>query len=346
MKLKNLFNKKFKDDVYVIAEIGHNHKGSLSIAKKLFLEAKISGADAVKLQKRCNKNLFTKKMYNLIYDHPNSYGKTYGKHREYLEFNFDQFNELKNYAKKIDIEFLCTPFDFESVDFLKKLKMPAYKIASADLINTPLQECIAKLKKPIFLSTGGGNATDIIRAYKNISKINKKICILHCTASYPADLKDMNLKVIKFLKKKFKNINIGLSDHENGIDAASIAYMLGARVFEKHFTLNRSWKGTDHSFSLEPHGLKKLIRNLKRIPIMLGTEKKKLLASEKKPLFKMQKSIVASKDLNKGDRIKFKDLSFKSPGGGIKPYLYKRLLNKILIKNINKDELFEKKMFK
>ena len=117
MKLKNLFNKKFKDDVYVIAEIGHNHKGSLSIAKKLFLEAKIAGADAVKLQKRSNKNLFTKKMYNLIYDHPNSYGKTYGKHREYLEFNFDQFNELKNYAKKIDIEFLCTPFDFESVDF-------------------------------------------------------------------------------------------------------------------------------------------------------------------------------------------------------------------------------------
>ena len=120
------------------------------------------------------------------------------------------------------------------------------------------------------MSTGGGNFKDIERAYKNIIKYNKKLIILHCTASYPANLDDMNLAVINELKKKYKKINIGLSDHENGIDAATIAYMLGARVFEKHFTLDRSWKGTDHAFSLEPQGLSKMIRNLNRISVMIG----------------------------------------------------------------------------
>ena len=123
----------------------------------MFLEAKNSGADAVKLQKRSNKNLYTKDMYDQVYDHPNSYGKTYGLHRDFLEFNKKQYLELKNYAKKLKIEFLCTPFDFESVDFLESINIQAYKIASADLINIPLQRYIAKKNKPIFMSTGGGN---------------------------------------------------------------------------------------------------------------------------------------------------------------------------------------------
>ena len=184
MNLKNLFNnknKKSNSKAYIIAEIGHNHKGSLELAKQLFLEAKNAGANAVKLQKRNNKSLFTSKMYNSIYDHKNSYGKTYGEHREFLEFNLSQYLTLKRYAKKIKIDFICTPFDFESVDFLEKVNLPAYKIASADLINTPLQSYIAKKNKPIFLSTGGGNFKDIERAYRNISKYNKKILFnLNC----------------------------------------------------------------------------------------------------------------------------------------------------------------------
>jgi len=348
MKLTELFSqkKKFLNKPFVIAEIGHNHKGSLEIAKKMFFAAKECGADAVKLQKRSNKNLFTNKMYNQIYDHPNSYGKTYGKHRENLELNKKEFLILKKLAKKLDIEFICTPFDFESVDFLNDIGISAYKIASADLINIPLQEYLAKHKKPIFLSTGGGNYIDIERAYKNISKFNKKLAILHCTASYPARSEDMNLNVIKVLKKKYKSNIIGLSDHENGIDAASVAFMLGARVFEKHFTLDRSWKGTDHSFSLEPQGLKKMIRNLNRISIMLGSNQKKLLKSEIAPLKKMQKSLVASKNLKKGTKLKKKDISFKSPGGGMKPYEFKNLLNKVLIRNLNKDEQFKKRLLK
>ncbi len=340
MNFKTLFNPKNLNlgKQFVIAEIGHNHKGSVEIAKKLFLSAKDCGADAVKLQKRNNKELYTSEFYNEPYNSENSYGKTYGKHREYLEFGKKEFKELIKFAQKIDIEFLCTPFDLSSVKFLEDLKIKAYKIASADLVNIPLIEAVAKTKKPLFLSTGGGDYLDVSRAYKSISKINKKLAILHCTASYPVNLKDMNLNAIKKLKKKYPNNLIGLSDHENGIDAAPLAYMLGARVFEKHFTLDRSWKGTDHSFSLEPMGLKKLIRNLKRIPIILGSAEKKLLASEKKPLFKMVKSIVASRNIKKLSKLQYKDLSFKSPGGGLKPYEFKKIINKKTKVDIKQNE--------
>jgi len=338
MNFKSLFNQKNinTSKSFVIAEIGHNHKGSVEIAKKLFLSAKDCGADAVKLQKRDNKELYTSEFYDQPYQSENSYGTTYGKHRDYLEFGKKEYKELIKYAKKINIEFLCTPFDFNSIKFLEDLNIKAYKIASADLINIPLIEAIAKTKKPLFLSTGGGNFEDVLRAYKCINRVNKRLAILHCTASYPVELKDMNLNVIKKLKKKYPNNLIGLSDHENGIDAAPLAYMLGARVFEKHFTLDRSWKGTDHAFSLEPAGLNKLIRNLKRVPIILGTSEKKLLESEKKPLFKMIKSIVASRDLKKNTKLQYKDFSFKSPGGGLKPYEYKKIINKKIKIDIKK----------
>jgi len=330
---------KNNNKIYVVAEIGHNHKGSIEEAKKLFKEAKAVGANAVKLQKRDNKSLYTKKFYNQIYDNPNSYGETYGKHREALEFDFDQYRELQNYAKSIEIDFFATPFDLNSLNFLEKLNMPAYKIASADLTNSLLQEEIAKLSKPIFLSTGGGTMDDIRRAADLILKYNNNLTILHCTASYPARLEDMNLAVIKTLKKEFKNLRIGLSDHENGIDAGVIAYMLGARSFEKHFTLSHANKGTDHAFSLEPYGLEKFIRNIKRVEIMMGNENKKLLESEKKPLFKMKKSIVAKKNLKTNHIIKLEDLAFKSPGGGLDPYRYKEIIGQKLCKDLQEEDL-------
>lgn len=328
-----------KRKIFVIAEIGHNHMGSIKEAFKLFEHAKRCGADAVKLQKRDNVSLYTKEFYNSPYINPNSYGPTYGKHREYLEFGFKEYKKLKKFAKKLGIIFFATPFDFQSIKFLKKLNMPLYKIASGDLTNIPLQIEIAKTKKPIILSTGGGTFDDIDRAVKNILKINKKLTILHCTASYPAKLEDMNLRVIEKLKNKYKSLTIGLSDHENGIDAGVVAYMLGARVFEKHFTLNRSNKGTDHAFSLEPLGLEKFIRNLKRIDILLGSSNKRFLKSEKGPIFKMRKSIVANKKLSKGTKINFDDLSFKSPGKGIEPYNYLKIIGKVLKKNLKEDDL-------
>ena len=323
------FNKiKKNNKSFVIAEIGHNHQGSLDIALEMIRVAKESGADAVKLQKRDNKSLFTDELYNLTYDNKNSYGITYGEHRERLEFSKNQFKELIKFSNKIGILLFATPFDFKSVELLSSLKMPAYKIASADLTNTPLQEKIAKLKKPIFLSTGGGRLADITRAVKTISKYNKNLCIMHCTAAYPAEISELNLNVITVLKKKYSNYLIGLSDHENGIDAGPLAYMLGARVFEKHFTLNRSWKGTDQSFSLEPNGLKRFIRNIGRVPTMLGSSKKEFLENEKKPIKKMAKSIVAIQNIKKGTILSKKNIGLKSPSGGLAPYFLSKIIGK------------------
>ena len=324
---------------FVIAEIGHNHQGSLDKAREMFSAAKYAGVNAVKLQKRNNRTLFTKKLYNQAYDNENSYGATYGEHREALEFNRDQYLELQQFAKELDLIFFATPFDFESVDFLADLDMPAYKIASADLINTPLQKYIAKVGKPIFLSTGGGTMEDIRRAADTILPLNSNLCILHCTASYPANVEDMNLNVIPLLMEEYPNQVIGLSDHENGIDAASIAYMLGARVFEKHFTMNRAWKGTDHSFSLEPEGMRKLVRNLNRIPVLLGDGKKRLFESEKKPLLKMSKSLVAAANLASGHKLTENDISIKSPGGGLPPYELDNILGKTLKEALAEDDV-------
>ena len=325
-------------DIFVIAEIGHNHQGSLDMARAMFLAAKNAGADAVKLQKRNNRTLFTKALYIQPYDNENSYGATYGEHREALEFNRDEYLDLACYAKELGLMFFATPFDFESVDFLAEQAMPAYKIASADLTNIPLQKYVAKLGKPIFLSTGGGTMKDIHRACDAILPLNPYLTILHCTAAYPVNAEDMHLNVIPSLVAEFPELVVGLSDHENGIDAAAIAYMLGARVFEKHFTLNRAFRGSDHSFSLEPEGFRKMIRNLQRIPIMLGDGEKALLESEKKPLKKMSKSLVAASDLPAGHQLTEKDVAIKSPSGGLPPFELERILGKSLRDSLAEDD--------
>ena len=331
--------KKDKDKAFVIAEIGSNHCGSVDRAIELIKSAKHCGADAVKFQKRNNKTLFTKELYNAPYDNKNSYGKTYGEHREYLEFGKEEYRILKDVCEEIDINFFATPFDFESVDFLSEFDLPAYKIASADIIHIPLLEYIAKLGKPIVLSTGGGSMDDIKRAVNTVLPINNDLIILHCTASYPVLYQDMNLNVIPKLIKEFPDQIIGLSDHENGAHAASLAYYLGARVFEKHFTLNRSWKGTDHSFSLESRGLTKLIRNLSRIPGLLGDGEKKLLPCEEKPLYKMRKSIVAKTDLNEGMVLNYENIDYKCPGDGLEPYMIDIIIGKTLRKSLKKDSI-------
>jgi len=327
-----------QSDCYVIAEIGHNHQGSLETAKKMILTAKECGANAVKLQKRDNKTLFTSEIYNSPYDNENSYGATYGEHREALEFGKIEYLALIDYAKKLSIDLFATAFDFKSADFLANLDVPAFKIASGDLNNTPLLKHVAQFEKPIILSTGGGTLADVKRAYDTIMPINKKLCILQCTAAYPIqNYENMNLSVISTYRKTFSDIVIGLSDHESGIAMALVAYMLGARVVEKHFTLNRAWRGTDHSFSLSPGGLRRLVRNLKRTHTALGDGEKKRFPCEEKPLFKMSKKIVAAKDLSEGHTLQYEDLALKSPGDGIPPYQLEKIIGKVLLKDIGED---------
>tara|TARA_B100000579_G_scaffold381141_1_gene349505 strand:- start:2 stop:1027 length:1026 start_codon:yes stop_codon:yes gene_type:complete len=329
------------DDAHIIAEIGHNHQGSLEKALQLVKMAKDAGADSVKFQKRNNKKLYTKEFFNSKYDNRNSYGETYGQHRDALEFDKQEFLEIKDYSKMLGINFFATPFDFDSIDFLDDLDVPAFKIASADLLNTPLQIEIAKRKKKIFLSTGHGTLDDVKRARDAITKYNSDLVIMHCCASYPANISDLNLSVIESYKKTFPDNIIGLSDHENGIDAGPIAYLLGARVFEKHVTLDRGLKGTDHAFSLEPLGFSKFIRNIRRIPQMLGNNEKKILDSEKKPVFKMAKSIVAKKNITKGEKINLESVTFKSPGGGLPPYKFYELENKTFKVSLKEDEIIK-----
>lgn len=320
-KLK-IKNKEIDDsnDCFVIAEIGHNHQGNVDIAKQMFKAAKECGVDAVKLQKRHNRYLYTGKYYGTIYNSENAFGKTYGLHREALEFDKKQYTELRDYALHLGLIFFATPFDYKSVDFLENLEMPLYKVASGDLTNIPLLEYISDTGKPILLSTGGGTINDVKRAVETIHKKNLNLAILQCTASYPSDFSELDLSVISLYRNEFPDNIIGFSAHDNGIAMSVAAFVLGARIIEKHFTLNRVMKGTDHAFSIEPLGMKKLVRDLKRVRQALGDGKKKFYQSEKNAIYKMGKHIVAGRDLKKGQTIKKSDLAFKSPADGLAPY--------------------------
>ena len=326
------------DHAYVIAEIGHNHQGDLETAKKMFRVAKECGADAVKLQKRDNRSLYTKAAYQKPYDNRNSYGATYGEHREALEFEEAEYRELFDYARNIDITMFSTAFDFNSADFLAKFDPPAYKVASGDLKNIPLLIHIAEFQKPMVLSTGGATMEDVNRAYDAIMPINNQLAILQCTASYPADFNELNLNVISTFRDRFPNALIGLSSHDNGIAMAIAAYMLGARIFEKHFTLNHTLKGTDHAFSLEPTGLRKMVRDLHRCHDAMGDGIKRVYASEVTPIMKMGKKLVAARTLPAGHFIKPDDIAIKSPGDGLPPYELDKVVGRTTLCDLKADE--------
>lgn len=325
-------------ECYIIAEIGHNHQGELEKARQLFARAKDCGVDAVKLQKRDNASLYTAEMYNRPYDHENSFGRTYGEHREFLEFGRDEYLELQHEARSLGLTFFATAFDIPSADFLAGLDMPAYKVASGDLWNLPLLRHVARIQKPVIISTGGASLDDVARAYEAMASINPQIAILQCTASYPTEAEHMNLRVIETFRERFRHAVVGLSDHFNGIAMAVAAYMLGARIIEKHFTLNHTWKGTDHALSLEPIGMQKLIRDLHRTRLALGDGDKRPLAIESSALAKMGKKIVAARALPAGHVLEERDVSIKSPGDGLPPTELERVLGRRLLGALAADE--------
>jgi sialic acid synthase len=325
-------------DCYVIAEIGHNHGGSIETCKELFDEAKGCGAHAVKLQKRDNRSLYTREFFNKPYENENSYGATYGEHREALEFGRADYQELKAYAEEIGITFFSTAFDVPSADFLAGLDMPAYKIASADLINTPLLKYVAEIGKPMILSTGGSTLDDVRRAHDVVAEINPQLAILQCTAGYPATWDELDLRVIETYRDLFPERVIGLSSHDNGIAMPLVSYMLGSRIVEKHFTLNRALKGTDHRFSLEPQGLRKMVRDLTRTKKALGDGSKTMYPSEVEPVEKMAKKLVAKTALPAGHTLRAEDIAMKSPGDGLPPYELDRLIGRTLRHPVSEDQ--------
>lgn len=323
---------------YVIAEIGHNHQGNLATAVKMIEAAAECGVQAVKFQKRDNPTLFTREYSRRPYDNENSFGATYGEHREHLEFGRREYLELMRVAEENSVELIVTPFDLNSVEFLESIGVSAYKISSGDLTNTPLLMTVAKLGKPIFVSAGAATLEEVRLAYETLRKDNDQICLLHCIAAYPAEYSELNLRFIETLKREFPDAILGYSGHDNGILAAVIAYMLGAVVIEKHFTLNHAWKGTDHKFSLEREGLRKQVRDLTRIDVALGTGEKKIQDSEKDARIKMGKSIYAAKALKAGATLCPADLVIRSPGIGLPPYRLNEVLGRTLVKDLAEEE--------
>jgi sialic acid synthase len=276
-------------DCYVIAEIGHNHQGNVEKCKELFDAAKWAGANAVKLQKRDNKSLYTEEFYNSPYNSEHAFGATYGEHREALEFDWDQYVLLKCYAEAIGITFFATAFDVPSADFLAALKVPAIKIASGDLTSTDLLWHMRTLRIPVILSTGGGDMEAVEDARLCIDHATP-LAILHCTSGYPASYDELNLNVIPTFRERFGWSVIGWSGHDTGIAMAPVAYALGARLIEKHFTLDRSSKGTDQAMSLEPKGFAHMVENLKLCKRALGDGIKRRYDSEVAPLAKQWKN--------------------------------------------------------
>lgn len=327
-------------DCYVIAEIGHNHQGSVEACKKLFSEAATAGASAVKLQKRDNRALFTREAFDAPYNSENAYGPTYGTHREALEFGRGEYLELQQHAKELGISFFSTAFDFPSADFLAELDMPAYKIASGDLKTTPLLKYVASFGKPMVISTGAATFDDVQRAYDTLLPINTQVAILQCTAAYPPNYEELDLRVIETYRDRFPEAVIGFSGHDSGIAMSVVAFTLGARVIEKHFTLNRALRGTDHAFSLEPVGLRKLVRDLKRTRAALGSTQKTFYDTEVPPSVKMGKKLVAAADLSAGHVLTAADVAMKSPGDGLRPYLLDDVLGKQLRVPLAQDEDF------
>jgi N-acetylneuraminate synthase/sialic acid synthase len=296
----------------VIAEVGQNHQGDLDLAREYIKVFANAGADVVKFQTRDNKYLFSEGAYNAPYNSENAFDRIYGLHREKLELEKEWIKILKSDCLKHGVKFMSTPFDEPSLNLLLENDVDILKIASFDLGNLPFINKIAQSGKPTVISIGGGKSDQIESSLNILRKSldDSLIAVLHCVSEYPCNYDILGLDNIQTLKDKFPNILIGLSDHYNGILSGPIGFMKGARIFEKHVTLNRSWKGTDHNFALEPDGFRKFVRDIKRVPFMMKPKDSSEIGKE--PVFqKLGKSLVAAVDIQKGDILTLDNLSGK-----------------------------------
>ncbi len=326
----------------IIAEVGPNHNGKLDLAYKLVDEAVRIGADIVKFQTSIPKLGISKFAEKADYQKDSNKKETQLKMAEKISLKLNDFFELKKYCKKKKIEFLSTPFDFESIKLLKKLNVNRIKIPSGEINNLPYLIEVAKLKKELILSTGMSNIKEVKTALKVLKKYSKnvKISVLHCTTQYPAPFEDLNLNVIKTLKKELK-CDIGYSDHSPGIEASIAAVSMGAKIIEKHLTLNNNMKGPDHKASLEPNEFKSLIDSIRNIEKGFGNFNKKITKSEKQIILIARKSIVASRNIKKGEIFNTKNITVKRPATGISPMKWFKIIGKKAKKNFYEDEFIE-----
>ena len=333
--------------VFIIAEAGVNHNGDIRLAYKLVDAAKEAGADAVKFQTFKAENVVSKIAEKAEYqkETTNSEESQYEMIKK-LELSFEDFVKIKDYCDKKGIIFLSTPFDYESVDFLESL-VPLYKVGSGEITNLPFLEYIAKKGKPIILSTGMSTLGEVEEAVKTIINVTSSLplVLLHCVSNYPAKYEDVNLKAMLTLKEAFE-LPVGYSDHTLGIEIAIAAVALGAKVIEKHFTLDRGLPGPDHKASLEPDELKKMVKAIRNVEKALGSGVKRPTQSELKVMKVARRSLVATRDIRAGEVVKESDILIKRPGTGILPKFKEIIIGMRLTRDVKKDNPFDWEDFK
>ena len=306
------------------------------------MSAQKAGADYVKFQTFLTEDVITEKVKKANYQIRNSgTNETQFQMLEKLQLSFSDFHKIHNFCKKIKIKFLTTAFDLKSLQFVKPFNMDYYKIPSGEITNAILLKKIGSFNKKTILSTGMSTLIEVSNAVKLLIKSGlsrKKLTILHCNSDYPTNLNDVNMNVLKTLSKYFK-VDVGYSDHTMSINVPVVAAALGATIIEKHFTLDRNMSGPDHKMSLEPNEFEKMVLNIRDAELILGKSKKEPTKSELKNIKFVRRSIVAQKNIKKGEKFTIKNISVKRPGTGINPMKFFENLNKRSKKNYLKDEL-------
>lgn len=330
--------------VFIIAEAGVNHNGSLKIAKKLVDEAKECGADAIKFQTFKADNLVIKTLEKAEYQkNTTTFKETQYELLKKLELDIDSHKKIIKYCKEKGILFLSSAFDSQSIELLKELGLKIFKIPSGEINNLPYLRKIGTLKKKVILSTGMSTLGEIKYALDVLNKNGTKkdnITVLHCNTEYPTPFEDVNLLAMIEIKNKF-NVKVGYSDHTLGIEVGIAAVALGAEVIEKHFTLDRNMEGPDHKASLEPAEFKQMVKSIRNIEKALGDGNKKPSKSELKNINIARKSLVAAKTIKKGERFTEENMCTKRPGTGIFPMKWDAVIGKTAKRNFEIDELIE-----
>jgi N,N'-diacetyllegionaminate synthase len=336
-------DKKYKR-VFIIAEAGVNHNGNIETAKKLIDEAVNSGADAVKFQSFVAKKVVSKYAPKAMYQKKttNEDESQFAMVKK-LELDANAHKELFVYCKKKNITFLSSPFDLESIDLLREMKLKIFKIPSGEITNLPYLRKIGSLGKKIILSSGMadlGEIEDALDILISSGTPKNYITVMHCNTEYPTPYRDVNLLAMLTIKEALK-IDVGYSDHTLGIEVPIAAVALGARVIEKHFTLDRNMEGPDHKASLEPHELKMMVETIRNIEKALGDGIKKPSNSELKNKVIARKSIVAAESIRKGETFTEKNITVKRPGNGISPMEWDRIIGNKAKRSFKEDEIIE-----
>lgn len=331
--------------VFIIAEAGVNHNGSIDRAKKMVSVAAGAGADAVKFQTFRADNLVTKIAMKAEYQKNTTGGtETQFEMLKQLELSFEAHQELVSHCRVSGIEFLSTPFDLDSIDLLVGLGLKKWKIPSGEITNLPYLRKIASLGDPIILSTGMSDLDEIkdaLDVFLSSGMSLGDITVLHCNTEYPTVMQDVNLRAMETIKNKFPGIHVGYSDHTEGIEIAVAAVAMGAVVIEKHFTLDKHLPGPDHKASLEPDELRSMVRAVRNIEAALGNGIKKPSASELKNRMMARKSIVASKAINASEIFTEDNLTAKRPATGLSPMKWDTIIGKMATRNYKKDDLID-----